>query len=77
MCHSAKFYCQMCKVFICESGDEDGDYYFECCDNYNTCLREKFKNIYFVPYYSWCEPCLEKRKSRMESRKRRRRRQKV
>ena len=41
-----------------ESGDEDDDYFFECCENYDTCFEEKFKNIHFEHYFiGICDDC--------------------
>ena len=58
MCKTGKIFCPRCNVFIAKTGDKDNDDYFQFCKNYNTCLREKHKNIEYVHYYfGLCKDC--------------------
>ena len=58
MCKTGKIFCPRCDVFIEETGDEDDDYYFEFCEDYDSCYREKHVNIEYVHYYfGLCADC--------------------
>ena len=60
MCKTGKIFCPRCDVFISETGDEDDDYYFEFCDDFDTCYSEKHVNIEYVHYYFGLCPDCEK-----------------
>ena len=60
MCKTGKLFCPRCDVFIEETGDEDDDYYFEFCEDFDTCYREKHVNIEYEHYYFGLCPDCEK-----------------
>jgi len=67
MCKTGKIFCPRCDVFISETGDEDDDYYFEFCEDFDTCYREKHVNIEYVHYYfGLCPDCKKIKQSTLK-----------
>ncbi len=61
MCQSGRICCSQCGVYMHDSGDEDGDYFFECCEDYDACLEQNFVNIHLIDYFvGICEKCYKK-----------------
>lgn len=71
MCCGVKIFCMICRKYIMTCGDtEDSDYGFDCCDDYDICRSEDFKNIDYMHYFNdWCKQCLKKGKHLKKSKK--------